>query len=94
MKKKIISLFVLGLLLLARSTASWACSVCWAGDTGPIADAYNWSILFLMAAPYTVMGSIVAGLFCIYRRSAATREKSDGVEPMVQLAWNPEENGR
>lgn len=94
MKQKIISLFVLGLLLLARSTASWACSVCWAGDTGPTADAFNWSVLFLMAAPYTVMGSIAAWLFYTYRRSVATREKDDGVESLVQLTWNPEESGR
>ena len=59
MTKKIISLsLVFGLSLLARSSASWACAVCWAGDTGPTADAYNWSVLFLMTAPYAVMGSI------------------------------------
>jgi hypothetical protein len=95
MTKKIISLsFVFGLSLLVRSSASWACAVCWAGDTGPTADAYNSSVLFLMTAPYAVMGSIAAWLFYTYRRSAATREKTEGVEPLVHLTWNPEESGR
>ena len=71
-----------------------ACSVCWAGDTGPTADAFNWSILFLMAAPYSVLGSIAGWLFYTSRRSAATREKSEAVEPLVQLTWNPEGGGR
>ncbi len=94
MAKKIIFLLLVSGLLLARSTGAWACAVCWGGDTGPTADAYNWSILFLMAAPYTVMGSIAAWLFYTYRRLAAKREESASVEPLVQLTWSSEESGR
>ena len=76
-----------------RATAH-ACSVCWGGDEGPIADAFNWSVLFLMAAPYTVMGSIAGWLFYSYRRSAAKREKNEAIESLVHLNWNSEESGR
>jgi hypothetical protein len=71
-----------------------ACAVCWAGDGGPIEEAFNWSVLFLMAAPYTVVGSIVGWLVYRYRRSAAKRERNEAVQPRVHLAWNPEESGR
>jgi hypothetical protein len=74
--------------------AANACSVCWGGDTGPIADAFNWSVLFLMAAPYIVMGSIAGWLFYSYRRAAAKREQDEPVESLVHLNWNSEESGR
>ncbi|HEY7317125.1 MAG TPA: hypothetical protein VIE89_06095 [Candidatus Binatia bacterium] len=71
-----------------------ACAVCWAGDGGPIEQAFNWSVLFLMAAPYAVVGSIAGWLFYSHRRSAPKREKAEPVQPLVQLALNPEESGR
>lgn len=78
----------------ALPAAANACSVCWGGDNGPIADAFNWSVLFLMAAPYAVMGSIAGGLFWAYRRSATRHEKLERVQPLVSLVFNPEESGR
>ena len=71
-----------------------ACAVCWGGDGGPAQDAFNWSVLFLMAAPYTVVGSVAGWLFYTYRRSAAKREKNEAIQPLVHLALNPEESGR
>jgi heme/copper-type cytochrome/quinol oxidase subunit 2 len=71
-----------------------ACAVCWAGDGGPIEEAFNWSVLFLMATPYAVVGSIVGWLVYSYRRSAAKRERNEAIAPQVHLAWNPEEPGR
>ena len=75
-------------------TLAYACSVCWAGDTGPTADAFNWSVIFLMAAPYTVVGSIAGWLFYTHRRSAAKQEKNETAEGLVHLTWNPKESGR
>ena len=78
-------------------TLAYACSVCWAGDTGPTADAFNWSVIFLMAAPYTVVGSIAGWLFYTHRRSAAkqeNKEKNETTEALVHLTWNPKESGR
>jgi hypothetical protein len=63
------SLMLLG-GLLARSPLASACAVCLTGADGAVADAYDWSVLFLMATPYLVMGSIAAYLVYAYRRAA------------------------
>jgi hypothetical protein len=81
-------------LLVYLPAAANACSVCWAGDGGPTDNAFNWSVLFLMAAPYTVVGSIAAWLFCIYRRSAVKRPENETEQPPVHFALNPEDSGR
>ena len=71
-----------------------ACAVCWAGDGGPIEEAFNWSVLFLMAMPYAVVGSIAGWLAYSYRRSAAKQQTNEVAQPLGHLAWNPEESGR
>jgi hypothetical protein len=74
-----------------------ACSVCLTGAGDPTADAFNWSVFFLMATPYTVVGSIAGWLFYSYRRSVAkqkTQEQNEAAEPLVHLPLNPEESGR
>src|SRR5919108_1662679 len=74
-----------------------ACSVCLTGANDPTADAFNWSVFFLMAMPYAVVGTIAGWLFYAYRPSAAKQAKQPEIEadpPLVQLALNPEESGR
>jgi hypothetical protein len=80
--------------LIANPLTIHACSVCITGAGDPTADAFNWSVLFLMATPYLVMGSIAGGLFLAYRRAAAKRGQAETTEPLVQLAWNEKESGR
>ncbi len=93
------SKILLGLLSFSAALAyspaiANACAVCWAGDGGPIEEAFNWSVLFLMATPYAVVGSIAGWLFYTYRRSAAKREENAATQPLGHLALNPEESGR
>ena len=71
-----------------------ACSVCLTGDSGPMGDAYNWSVLFLMATPYTVMGCVGGWLVYKYRRAAAKEERVEGDQPLAHLTLNYKENGR
>ena len=71
-----------------------ACSVCLTGDSGPMGDAYNWSILFLMATPYTVMGCVGTWLVYKYRRATAKEKRVEGEPPLAQLTLNYKENGR
>ena len=71
-----------------------ACSVCLTGDSGPIGDAYNWSVLFLMATPYTVVGCVGAWLVYKYRRSTAKKERVEGQPSVAPLALNTKESGR
>lgn len=56
-----------------------ACAVCLTGaaQNDPAAHAFNWSILFMMAMPYAVLGSIGGWLFYAYRRAA---RKGEGPE--------------
>ncbi len=98
MKQKIIvGLLSVGSACCSLPALAHACSVCLTGANDPTADAFNWSVLFLMATPYTVVGSIAGGLFYSYRRSVAKQRKQkehEAAEPLVHLALNPEESGR
>jgi hypothetical protein len=90
--------FIALLTLLAGSLANLplarACAVCLGGD-GSIGEAYEWSVLFLMATPYLVMGSIAGYLVYAYRRAARRQEEeAAGEEAPVHLALEQEESAR
>lgn len=76
--------------------AAFACAVCVSGAADdPLTDAFNWSVLFLMATPYTVVGSVVGWLAYTHWRAGA---KKDGVArkraAILRLAWIHKESGR
>jgi hypothetical protein len=75
--------------ILPRSV-SFACAVCVTGTNDPVTDAFNWSVLFLMAMPYLVVGSIAGGLFYVHRR-AAKRAERESAQAIVHLGWNQKE---
>jgi hypothetical protein len=76
--------------VIAAPALTHACAVCLSGaGEDPVTDAFNWSVLFLMATPYTVVGAIVGWLVYTKRRSAANvRSESDSERlaplPMIQ----------
>ena len=82
-----------GMALLVPAVAR-ACAVCGLGPnvTGdPTARGFYWGILFLMAMPFAVAGSIGAWLVYRYWRADAGRcEKALG----ARFAWTHKENGR
>jgi hypothetical protein len=80
--------------LLAHPLTVEACAVCVTGAGDATTDAFNWSVLFLMAAPYLVVGTIAGGLFLAYRRSAAKRDQTETTGSLVHLAWNDKESER
>jgi hypothetical protein len=95
MKHKTLLGFILAATALLRAPAvANACSVCLTGDTGPMGDAYNWSVLFLMATPYAVIGSVGAWLVYKYRRASAKEERAAGEQPITQLTLSYKENGK
>ena len=95
MEPKILLAFISAIVApLAVAALSRACAVCITGADDPTADAYNWSVIFLMATPYLVVGSIAGWLFYSYRRAAAKRDQSEAAEPLVHLAWKQKESGR
>ena len=90
----IVGLWSAFIALILIPSVIHACAVCLTGADDSGADAYNWSVAFLMATPYAVVGSIAGWLFYTYRRAAAKREQSEATEPLVHLAWNQKESER
>jgi ABC-type Fe3+ transport system permease subunit len=94
MKPKWITLLLGGAAaFIAHPFALHACSVCITGASDPTTDAFNWSVLFLMATPYLVVGSIAAGLVLAYRRTMAKGKQMETPEQVVHFAWNEKETG-
>ncbi len=82
-------------LLAALAADARACADCLTGfGEDSTAEAFNWSVLFLMATPYLVVGSIFGWLCYRYRRAAAKGQSLQEREPAVKLTWNPKESER
>jgi hypothetical protein len=75
MRKVLLGLSAAATAIIHDPATARACSVCLTGDSGPMGDAYNWSVLFLMATPYTVIGSVGAWLVYKYRRATAKQRR-------------------
>lgn len=71
-----------------------ACSVCLTGANDPSVDAFNSSVIFLMATPYLVVGSIAGWLVYSYRRTTKKREQTEAAECLIRLAVTQEETRR
>jgi heme/copper-type cytochrome/quinol oxidase subunit 2 len=86
MKRRILlGLLAAGAALMTSSSLATACAVCVTGANDPSAQAFNWSVLFLMASPYLVVGSVVGWLVYNYRRAAAKREPAEAEQPLVPM---------
>jgi hypothetical protein len=93
--RKLTALFVLLAGFFANLPLARACAVCLTGADGAVADAYDWSVLFLLTTPYLVVGSIAAFLAYAYRRAAVKRARDAAAEEApFELAWNQKESGR
>jgi len=92
--KNYLSAFSGAAFLFGSQAIAHACSVCLTGANDPTADAFNASVLFLMATPYAVVGSIGGGLFYAYRRKLVKPEPEPIEQPVMQLGLNQEEVGR
>ena len=74
------------LVLLAPALAH-ACAVCLTGACDDsVSEAFNLSVLFLMAAPYAVVGGIVGCLIYVKRGKAADVKTEPDSEPATPLA--------
>ena len=94
MKRRVLlALLGAGWALVRLPVIAHACSVCLTGADDPTADAFNASVLFLMATPYLVFGSIVGGLAYTFRRAAVKQQRSEAAQPDLHLAWNEKESG-
>ena len=71
-----------------------ACSVCFGGDDDAITHAFNWSVGFLLAAPYAIAGTIATCLVIAYRRAAARHAALEDEQAIGQLIWTQEESAK
>ena len=69
----------------AAPALAQSCAMCGSsfGPDDPVQRAFSWSILFLMAAPYTLFGTVAGWLFYVHRRAAGRRRAA-----VVELAWS------
>ena len=94
--KRIPLAFAFGLIGVAFlvPAAAEACAVCGAGPGvpgDPTARGFYWGILFLMAMPFAVTGSIGAWLVYRYWRASAGGWRKALAAP---FAWTHKESGR
>jgi hypothetical protein len=74
-------IFATALLLGSAARAgAQSCAMCGSfGTNEPLQRAFSWSVIFLMATPYTIVGTVAAWLFFTYRR-AGRRRRAEVIE--------------
>ncbi len=60
----------------------------------PITHSLHWAVLFLMAMPYTIAGSIVAGIAYSCWRGNKRRDQLRKQGSFLRLIEKPKEGGR
>ncbi|MCK6562322.1 hypothetical protein HUU39_02455 [candidate division KSB1 bacterium] len=76
-KSLFVLLFIIMLLMLPQAAA--ACPGCAQAANGALGRGFNNSILFLMAMPFTIVGSVALCLFILQRRHRTAAAKPDPV---------------
>ena len=92
MKTKILLAIVSSMLTVPALAR--ACSVCFSGDEDAVTHAFNWSVGFLLAAPYAIGGTIATCLVIAYRRAESKRAALEEEQNLGQLIWTQEESAK
>jgi len=81
-------------LLLPGHVLAQGCAMCGTAfnHDDPVARAFNWSVLFLIAMPYTVFALAAGWLFLAHRRRSGRRRADVIVLRRTQAADGPEES--
>jgi hypothetical protein len=87
-------LFSIAISVITSPAIAQACAVCFSGDDDIVTHAFNWSVGFLLAAPYVIAGSIAACLLIAYRRAAALRAVLEQEQSVGELTWTEEESAK
>lgn len=91
--KHLYGLYAVAVTIAHKASLAHACSVCITGENDPTAGGFNASVLFLLATPYLVFGTIGAVLFVAYRRAVAKRD-SESEEMTASIVLSQEESAR
>lgn len=73
------------LACLAVASIAEACPTCKAGFGERYANAYGWSIIFMMAMPFTLIGAFAAYVFWSIRSKAAAASAAGSDEAVAEL---------
>jgi hypothetical protein len=89
-------ILTIGVALLFFPGRLLACAVCLTGGANdPVQDAFNWSVLFLMAAPYTIVGSIGGWLFYRHLRLSPPKNGPTATNNSIfRLGWITKGSGK
>ena len=88
------TLFVIVFSVVTSPAIAQACAVCFSGgDDDIVTHAFNWSVGFLLAAPYAIGGTIATCLVIAYRRAVAQRAALDETQA-GELIWTEEESAK
>lgn len=68
-KKVMAVLFVLVNVILLNPVVTYSCPGCKAALNGSVGRGFNFSILFLMAMPFLIVGAIAVGLIYAHRQT-------------------------
>ena len=81
-------------LLVPTHVLAQGCAMCGTAfnHDDPVARAFNWSVLFLIAMPYTVFALAAGWLFLAHRRRSGRRRADVIVLRRTRTADRPEEN--
>jgi hypothetical protein len=81
-------------LLLPTHVLAQGCAMCGTAfnHDDPVARAFNWSVLFLIAMPYTVFALAAGWLFLAHRRRSGRRRADVIVLRRTRAADGPEES--
>ena len=80
--------------ILPTHVLAQGCAMCGTAfnHDDPVARAFNWSVLFLIAMPYTVFALAAGWLFLAHRRRSGRRRADVIVLRRTQAADGPEES--
>ena len=78
----------------AADVLAQACAMCGSAlSDDPLGRAISWSILFMMAAPYTIVGTVALSILWIHRRAAGRRRAASIELAQLQAAAAGEPSG-
>ncbi|EAQ80231.1 hypothetical protein [Blastopirellula marina] len=79
-------MLALAVVLIIQVSAAQACPTCKTGLGERFVNAYGWSIIFMMAMPFTLVGAFAAYVFWTIRSKTAAAIAAGSDESVAELA--------
>ncbi|UUO08060.1 hypothetical protein M4951_07015 [Blastopirellula sp. J2-11] len=87
MKSHLASMMLaIAVVLIVQVSIAQACPTCKSGFGERYVNAYGWSIIFMMAMPFTLVGAFAAYVFWSIRTKSAAAIAAGSDESVAELA--------